>query len=250
MDFADYAELRRRAEKRLTVLTVWPLVAFQVTFYGLMVIRSPYDLGIPFLATLMSFCIIPALLLLTRRRTAANKRVRRPAIDETLKDAVEMDWPLEDPTPRQLRMLAALLDDDMETRAGIGRMLVWSSISASVFWVFTYAAAVSNPYSYQVNNVASPFFLVAWIGTLGILRWSHERARRASQRRVETALARASDLTSVKAKRPAEAPWWHDEDEDEKPKRLGDDFEGNVWLTEDGELSGGIEPPARKSLLE
>jgi hypothetical protein len=244
MDFADYAELRRRAEKRLTVLTVWPLVAFQVIMYALMLMRSPYDLGLPLLATVVSLCFVPAALLIHRRRTAASRAVRRRAIDETLEDSIEMGWPLEDPTPRQLRLMAALLDDDLETRAGIGRVLVWSSVAAVFLWVLTYADASTHQWM-GWSTGTSVFFFVAWVALLSVLRAVHGRARRAAEQRVTTALARAGDTMPHKAKRPVEAPWWRDEDDIEKPKRLAEPPDGGQWLGEDGELTDEDYPPRR-----
>lgn len=247
MNHSIYLELRRRAEKRLTILTIWPLVTFQIIFYGLMLIRSPYDLGIPLVATLMSFCIIPATNLIVRRRTAANRRVRRAAIDGALEDAIEMGWPLEDPTPRQLRLLAALLDDDLETRAGIGRVMVWSSIVAAICWVLTYAASMSVLYSARADAGASLFYFTVWLAALGVFRWFHARSRRASGQRVQAALARAGDSMPVKAKRPAEAPWWRDED-DEPGEKLKHDVwndEADVLLGDDGEISDRTSSTAR-----
>ena len=243
MNDGIYLELRRRAEKRVTVLGAGPLLAFQVLFYGLMLIRSPYDMGIPMLATIMSFCIVVAMTLLYRRRTAANKAVRRRAIDDTLTDALDMGWPLDNPTPRELRLLAALLDDDMDTRAGYGRVMVWSSLLAAILWPITYFAALSATFSWTLYDENMVMLFGFWLVGWGGMTLVHRRARRASDQRVQAALDQAGDWSMSKRKRPAEAPWWNEADEapEEKPKTDAWAYEADVLLGDDGEIDDGMD---------
>lgn len=245
MTYPAYLELRRRAEKRLMVLKAGPLLSFQIIFYGLMVIRAPYDGGVPLLAAGMSICIIAAMFVLYRVRTAANRKVRRAAIDGALEDMVETGWPLEDPSPRQLRLLAVLLDDDLETRAGYGRALIWSSIAAAIGWVLT-LWQISYLSVYRIQGYGLEF-LAFWLLLLGGLTLYHQRARKAAERRVRAALDGTSSWNTAKPKRLAEAPWWHDEDDapGEKPKRTAWDDEAELLIGDDGELNGGNEAAYR-----
>ena len=251
MDYADYAELRRRAEKRLTRLSAWPLVLFQGTAYFLMMIRNPLDLGIPMLATLMAFGIGGVLLFVYRRLTAANKQVRRRAIDETLDDAIETGWPLEDPTPRELRLMASLLDDDMEARSGMGRVVVWSAAAAVMIWLFTYMMAGSMMYleMFGPYQVIYPLIFMFWLAVLGGLTFGHRQVRKASAERVRTALKRATVWNPAKPKRAVEAPWWNEDFDDEKPKRIVVEEEEVVRVDDDGELPDDFDAIRRRRWL-
>jgi hypothetical protein len=237
MDYADYAELRRRAEKRLTILSIWPFAAFQVATTGLAVLFGPNNLNFIFVAGVGAFGLMLASAFIQRGRTAANRAVRRRAIDETLDDAVEMGWPLEDPTPRELRLMAALLDDDLEVRAGMGRVIVWSMASAWILWILTFFAAVSFSPSWQLAGLMGG--LVLWISGLTLMGSVQQRARRASEARVRSALSRSSVWNPAKPKRSAEAPWWQEEADDAgKPKRVALDdvlsaYEGDDWDRDD-----------------
>jgi hypothetical protein len=215
----------------------------QILFYVLMLIRSQYDLGIPMLATLISFGAVIAMTLIYRRRTAANKAVRRRAIDDTLTDALDMGWPLEDPTPREMRLLAALLDDDMETRAGYGRVMVWSSLLAAILWPLTYYAAANALYTMTLYSANILMLFAFWLIGWGGMSLAHRRARRAADRRVQTALDQAGEWSTSKRKRPAEAPWWNEEYDapEEKPKTDAWAYEADVLLGDDGEMDDSMD---------
>lgn len=241
MDYQDYFELRRRAERRLTVITMWPLLAFQAAAYFLMMIRSPLDLGIPILAFIGAAGIMAVTFGVYRWRTAANRERRRDAIDETLEDAVETGWPVEDPAPRELRLLASLLDDDMETRAGTGRAAVWASAAATLLWMPTYVLAGSLMYRDMWGpwQIVYVFLFMVWLAISGGFMFLHQRQRGQSDERVKATLQRVSRPLAGKLKRPAEAPWWRDEDDeaDEKPKRAIWNDEMDVRLGDEGEIS-------------
>ncbi|MFN8378293.1 MAG: hypothetical protein U0452_06430 [Anaerolineae bacterium] len=239
MNYTIFVELRRRAEKRLIVLKAGPLLTFQLLFYGLMVVRAQDDLGIPTLATLMSFCIVAAMWFLYRARTAANRRVRRTAIDRTLEDSIEMGWPLENPSPRQLRLLAGLLDDDLETRAEFGRSLIALSVMAAIGWVLTlWQTSYMAIYDLQGYGLE---FLALWLVAFGGLMLLSKRPRKAAEQRVRAALEGAGAWDVNKKKRPTEAPWWRDDADEatEKPKHESWANEADGVLGDDGEFNDG-----------
>ena len=249
MDLHDYLELRRRTEKRLTVISIWPLLIFQAAAYFLMMIRGAYDLGIPLLAFAGAAGFTAVTLGIYRWRTAANRKVRRRAIDAMLEDAAEIGWPVEDPTPREMRMLTSLLDDDMETRAGIGRVVIWASAAAAVLWLPTYMLAGSLMYRDMWGpwQVLYAFLFIFWLTISGGFMFLHQRQRRKSEGRVNAALQRASRPMADKPKRPAEAAWWRDDDNeaDEKPKRAIWNDEVDARLGDDGEFSDRTSSAAR-----
>lgn len=234
MDYDDYAELRRRAERRLTVIPAWPFVAFQAAACAAMLIRDPFDRGIPFLAGIGAFGLLVIAAVIYVTRTAANRRLRRTVIDETLRDAVEMGWPLEAPSARELRLSAALLDDDLETRADSGRVILWSMGGAWLLWIVLYFA--TGAYSYGTGLVAVAGSFVLWLAGLGGLSFFQQRRRRAADKRVRGALERATVWSGHKTKRTLEAPWWTDDDDVEKPKRLVMEEEELLRAADDGEL--------------
>lgn len=243
MDYQDYLELRRRAEKRLTVISAWPFVAFQSVAYLLMFGRSSQQFAIAFLAGCVSLIFTAGTYQLVRRRTATNREQRRDAIDVTLEDAVATGWPLEEPSPRELRLLASLLDDDLETRAGFGKTMVWLTAIGATLWLPAFYTANMNTGIIPFQGTGLEFFAL-WLFMLasaGLMLY-HRRARKAAERRVRTTLERTSSgWNTAKLKRPPEAPWWRDEDEDagEKLKREAWDDETGAPLGDDGELSGG-----------
>ncbi len=245
MDYADYAELRRRAEKRLTIISVWPFLLVQAVAYLLMFARSDPDLGIPMFAGVAAAGTAIATTLIYRRRTAANRAVRRAAIDETLEDAVSIGWPIEDPTPRELRLLAALLDDDLETRAGIGKVMVWATVLGALFWFPTFFMAFNGTGIIPFQGTGFEFFLL-WLIALGAFRHFHQRTRHVADGRVRAALERATVWSGDKAKR-AEAPWWNDDEEFEKPKRNDSDIPPPA-IADDGEFDDGLEGLPRRHL--
>jgi len=252
VEYQDYLELRRRAEKRLTVISIWPLVMFQATAYVLMMIRDPRDLGIPWLAFVGAAGITAVTFGIYRWRTAANRKVRRHAIDDTLEGAVEIGWLVEDPTPRELRMIASLLDDDMETRAGLGRVAIWASAAAALLWLPTYVLAGSLMYREMWGpwQVLYAFLFMFWLAISGGFMFLHQRQRRQSERRVNITLQRASRPMADKPKRPAEAPWWRDEDDEvaEKPKRGTWNDEVSAQPGDDGEISDGYDAERHRRL--
>lgn len=249
MDYADYAELRRRAEKRLTVISAWPLVLAQGAGYLLMAIRSPLDLGIPMLATMFAAGFTGVAFLVYRQRTAANRRARREAIDGALEEAVDAGWPIEEPSLRDLRLLATLLDDDMDTRAGIGRVVVWSSAAAVLVWVLTFVVAGSLMYREMWGpwQIIYPFIYTVWLGMFGAFALLHRGQRRQSEQRIRAALRRASGRLISKPKRAAEAPWWTDDEQPalDKRKRTAPDEEWLPALDDDGEIADDFDAPRR-----
>ena len=246
MEYQDYLELRRRAEKRLMLITAWPFVAFQSFAFTLMFLRSPQEFYFAFLAGCGGLLFTAGTLLLVRKRTAANRERRRDAIDETLEDAVEIGWPIEEPSPRELRLLASLLDDDLETRAGFGKAMVWLSAIGAVLWLpaFLTANADSGIIPFQGTGVE---FFALWLLMLGGTALYQRRARHAASRRVRAALGRATVWSNRKRTRPAEAAWWRDDDNeaDEKPKRAIWNDEMNARLGDDGEFSDRTSSAAR-----
>jgi hypothetical protein len=234
MDYLDYAELRRRAEKRLTVLPVWPVVAYQLFAYAAVFLfnGSNYLLSVPagvgaFFLLVLAFVVHPS-------RTAANRNVRRRAIDDTLAYAEATGWPLENPTARELRVAAALLDDDLETRAGVGRALQWSLAAAWGLWILTFL--VGYFYSPGAEFIALAGNFILWFGLLGILLFAHQQARRAADGRVRSALDRLALNSPPRRKRDGAAPWWDDQAEQEKPKRVLLEEE-TLRVDDDGELA-------------
>jgi hypothetical protein len=236
MDFDDYAELRRRAERRLTVFSIWPLLLFQLVAYTLNVLRNPLDLAVPLLIVLAALGFMIWSVLRYRRRTAANRVVRRAAIDESLQEMVDTGWPLQDPSARELRLLASLLDDDLEARAGTGRAVVLASIvAATLQWPLVFFYAGSRSYYTNMSDLTTFFFLL-WLIVFGALLFVQARRRKIAGRRVRSALSRAGVWNPAKPKRSAEAPWWSEDDEVEKPKRLLMEEEEVLRMDDDGEL--------------
>jgi hypothetical protein len=241
MDFVDYIELRRRAEKRLANFSIWPLLLFQCFAYGLVIIGGASSLVFPLLATLASFGLAGVSLFVYWRQTAANRAVRRRAIDETLEEAVDAGWPLENPSLRDLRLLATLLDDDLDTRSGQARAAVWSSLLAASLWPVTYLTAAYNQYAFSASfRFYGLLFFGVWLVACGGLWWSHRRTRHASTERTRSALVRASLWGVEKAKIAAEAPWWSEDDGEPalvKRKRtvLGEEI--SPLLDDDGEIA-------------
>jgi hypothetical protein len=246
MDYVDYTELRRRAEKRLTVLSVWPVVAYQLIAYAAVFLFNPstYLLSVPagvgaFFLMVLAFAVQPA-------RTGANRKVRRRAIDDTLAYAEATGWPLENPTTRELRVAAALLDDDLETRAGVGHALQWSLAAAWGLWILTFIVGYFFSPGAELIVLAGGFTL--WFGVLGVLLFGHQQARRAADGRVRLALDRLAVNNPPRHKRDAAAPWWDDEADSEKPKRVLLEEEEVLRVDDDGELSALWEDePSKRS---
>ncbi|MFN8378292.1 MAG: hypothetical protein U0452_06425 [Anaerolineae bacterium] len=237
MEYQDYLELRRRAEKRLMLISAWPFVAFQSFAYLLMFMQYPQDLFVAFFAGCGALLFTAGTLLLVRRRTAANRERRRQVIDETLEDAVSTGWPIEEPSPRELRLLASLLDDDLETRAGFGKAMVWLTALATALWLPSAYFAVRETGIIPFQGSGIEFFTI-WLFTLGGVSFFQRRARRAADRRVRAALDRATVWSHRKRRHPSEATWWDDDGETpaEKPKREATSQDAPWQLDDDGEL--------------
>lgn len=247
MEYQDYLELRRRAEKRLTSISAWPFVAFQSIAFTLMFMRSSQEFYFAFLAGCGGLVFTAGTLLLVRKRTAANRERRRDAIDETLEGTVETGWPIEEPSPRELRLLASLLDDDLETRAGFGKAMVWLSAIGAALWLPAFLAANTDRGIIPFQGTGFEFF-VLWLLMLGGTALYQRRVRHAASRRVQAALDRATVWSNGKRRRPSEAAWWNDEDDaaDEKPKRAIGNDEVDARLGDDGEINNDVSTMRRR----
>jgi hypothetical protein len=238
MDYDDYAELRRRAEKRLTVVPVWPLLLFQAIAYFMMMARHPQDFGTPTIAFLSAAGITGISWFVHRRRSAANKSVRRAAIDDTLQEMLDTGWPIEDPTARDLRLLAIILDEDIEARAGWSFMAVQSGAAAVIGWVVTFivASSLSIGPNYGPTFLIYVFLFLIWLLSVMGFRWLQLRQRRQSETRARTILARTSGRLTGKPKRSVEAPWWDEDADPDKPRRVLLEEDEMLRVEDDGEL--------------
>jgi hypothetical protein len=138
----------------------------------------------------------------------------------------------------------------MDTRAGYGRMLVWSSVLAAILWPVTYFAAVNAQFSMTLLEVNIVTMFVIWATALGGMTLVHRRARRVADARVQTALDQSDTWSTSKKKRPAEAPWWRDEadEADEKLKRDAVADQAELLLDDDGEFYDGRDTQPRQRL--
>ena len=247
MNYGDYLELRRRAEKRLTSVSAWPFLAFQSVAFVLMFLRGPHELTIAFLSGCVGLVFTAGTWMLVRQRSGANRERRREAIDETLDEAVSIGWPIEEPSPRELRLLASLLDDDLETRAGFGKAMVWLTAIGAVLWLPAVLLANADTGIIPFQGTGFEFFLL-WLAMLGGTFIVQRRARRITDRRVRSVLDRATVWDPGKPKRQPEAAEWQDEYEAPagKAKVQAAESEINWQLDADGEISDEPEATRRR----
>jgi hypothetical protein len=93
------------------------------------------------------------------------------------------------------------------------------------------------------------FIFTAWLLVLGGFTFLHQRQRRLSEARVGTALRRASGQFTAKPKRAVEAPWWNEEFDEDKPKRILLEEEEILSVDDDGELMDDFDAIRRRKRL-
>ncbi|HYO87787.1 MAG TPA: hypothetical protein VER79_04015, partial [Candidatus Limnocylindrales bacterium] len=74
------------------------------------------------------------------------------------------------------------------------------------------------------------------------------RSRRAADKRVQSALSRAGVGNPAKPKHAVEAPWWNEDYDEDKPKRILLEEEELLRVDDDGELPDGLEQHKRNQM--
>ncbi len=127
--------------------------------------------------------------------------------------------------------------------------MVWLTALRSALWLLDFLrrqTLIQASFRFREPDLSSSSF---WLLVLGGLTFFHRRARKASAERVRTALKRATVWNPAKPKRAVEAPWWNEDFDDEKPKRIVVEEEEVVRVDDDGELPDDFDAIRRRRWL-